>query len=327
MILQASADTLSTELAANRHPGITSFHLVRGSTSLAAYTDPGLRSKPPDLRSATKSITALLAGIAIARGHVPSVKSRVAALLPEHRKALESDPRKAAMTVEDLLTMRSGLDCDDWSPGSPGHEDTMYERRDWLAFWAALPSRDAPGTHFSYCTGNVIALGAIIASAAGMPLDRFAREHLFEPLGIRGERWDTWLGGRQVDSGGHLRLQPGHFARIGELVLAQGRWQGRQVVPAGWILRATTAHTEIPGRKQRYGYLWWVDETSLANLPKTRLLMAWGNGGNYLVVMPELRAVAAFTGTRFNQPNALEPLVWLRDRILPGFQATPPAQQ
>ncbi|MBL8517007.1 MAG: serine hydrolase [Betaproteobacteria bacterium] len=321
-----AANQLVNEIRDGQHRGITAFHLSIAGESLAAYAAPALRGKPPDLRSATKSITAILTGIALERGHIPSLKSRVADLLPEYKAAMLADPRKAAMTVEDLLTMKSGLDCDDWTPGSPGHEDTMYEKRDWLAFWAAVPSREAPGARFSYCTGNVIALGAIIARGSGVALDAFAESALFAPLGITGARWDTFNRGKGIDAGGHLRLQPADFAKIGELVLNGGRWQDKQVVSANWISAMTTAHADIPGRKQRYGYLWWIDATSQPSLPSTRLLMAWGNGGNFLIVMPELKAVAAFTGTRFNQPDALQPLFWLRDHLLPAFSATPPAR-
>lgn len=320
---ESAANELAEELRAQKHPGITSFHLTRGGRSLAAYSAIELGRAPPDLRSATKSITAILAGIALARGHIPSLKARVAELLPEYRKALETDPRKSAMSVEDLLTMRSGLDCDDWTPGSPGHEDTMYEKRDWLAFWSAVPVRDVPGTRFSYCTGNVIALGAIIARGSGVPLDAYAESHLFAPLGITGARWDSFNRGQGIDAGGHLRMQPADLVRIGELVLNGGTWQGKQIVSANWISAMTTAHADIRERKQRYGYLWWIDETSQPNLPRTRLLMAWGNGGNFLIVMPELKTIAAFTGMRFNQPDALQPLLWLRDRLLPAFTATP----
>jgi CubicO group peptidase (beta-lactamase class C family) len=314
-----AAKRLAAEIERGDHPGVLSFHLIRNAQPLAQAGDA---AAAPDLRSATKSITALLVGIALERGHIPSLQTRVSELLPAYRDALQSDPRKAAITVEDLLTMRSGLDCDDWQPGSPGHEDTMYERRDWLAFWAAVPARERPGERFAYCTGNVIALGAIVVRGAGMPLDRFAAQHLFEPLGIEGAKWESWNRGKEIDSGGHLRLKPRDFARIGELVLAGGQWQGKRVVSKEWVSRMTAAQTDIPGRKQRYGYLWWIDETSLPGLPKTRILMAMGNGGNLLIVMPELSAVAAFTGKRFNRPDALEPLVWLRDRILPGMPAS-----
>jgi CubicO group peptidase (beta-lactamase class C family) len=276
-----------------------------------------------DIRSATKSITALLVGIAIDQGLIPSVDSAVVELLPEYAAQLSADPRKARMRVVDLLTMRSGLDCDDWNRDSPGHEDRMYRQRDWLAFWASTPMRDEPGERFSYCTGNVVALGRILANVSGRPASELARTHLFAPLGITEARWETWNRGRDVDTGGHLHLHPRSLARIGRLLLDGGKVDGRVVVSERWLATMTAEHSEVPGRQQRYGYLWWIHRTSGPDLPATRLWMAWGNGGNYLIVMPELEAVVAFAGRRYNRPDATEPLDWFGLRILPALGEAP----
>lgn len=318
---RAAAATLAGELERGEHAGMAGFAMSVAGVGLPGHAPTG----SSDLRSATKSITALLVGIAIDRGEIPSVDARVIDLLPEYARELGSDPRKAEMTIHHLLTMQSGLDCDDWDKRSPGHEDKMYRRRDWLEFWARQEMRDAPGTRFSYCTGNAVALGRILAHATGMQVDRYAEAVLFAPLGIAGAKWETWNRGADVDTGGHLRLAPQGLLRLGELLIRSGRRgegpDSGQIVSAEWIARMTTAHTAIPGRQESYGYLWWLNETSSPGLPKTRLQMAWGNGGNYLIVMPELRAVVVFTGTRFNRPEALEPLFWLRDRLLPALAA------
>lgn len=315
------AQVLAQELAAGEHTGITGFVYADADTVHARHVAAKLEGAPPDLRSATKSITALLVGIAIDRGHLPSVDARAADYLPEHADAFARDPAKAAITIEDLLTMRSGLDCDDWDPESPGHEDTMYRRRDWVAFWISRDSVAEPGSRFRYCTGNVIALGRILAQATGRPLDAFAREVLFEPLGISDARWERWNRDREIDSGGHLHLAPDDLLRIGRLVLARGEWNGTRLVSEAWIDAMTQEQTTIPDRPQRYGYLWWLDHTRLPQLPRTRLQMAWGNGGTFLIVLPELGRVAVFTGERYNRPDALEPMFWLRDRLLPDVVA------
>jgi CubicO group peptidase (beta-lactamase class C family) len=212
--------------------------------------------------------------------------------------------------------MRSGLDCDDWNPKSPGFEDAMYETRDWLAFWAKVPLVARPGERFAYCTGNAIALGRILAVASGLPVDSYAETHLFAPLGIASARWERWNRDREIDSGGHLRLAPRDLLTLGRLVLGRGELAGRRVVSANWIDAMTTVASAVPDRPQSYGYLWWLDRTKDPKLPATRLQFAWGNGGNFLIVLPELEAVAVFTGTRFNSPAALEPMFWLRDRLL-----------
>jgi CubicO group peptidase (beta-lactamase class C family) len=317
-LIDAPAQALAREISSGAHSGVLGFALSVDGRSVASSAEPGTERRA-DIRSATKSITALLVGIALERKELPGLDAKIADLLPRHQKELAADPRKAAMTLADLLTMRSGLDCDDWDAKSPGHEDKMYETRDWVAFWASRPMRDRPGERFSYCTGNVIAIGQILAQATGQGVDVYAQKNLFDPLGLPKVEWQRWDRGREVDSGGHVRLTAEALLRVGEMVLAQGRVGERQVVPASWIEAMTTPRTAIPGRKQTYGYLWWLDETSSPGLPKTRLWFAQGNGGNFLIVLPEVRAVVAFTGTRFNRPEAMEPMFWLRDRLMPGL--------
>lgn len=318
------ADVAAAELAAQikggEHQGIVAMRIAHRGVDIDADA-PG-KQPTQDIRSATKSITALLVGIAIDRGLIPSVETAVADLLPEYADRLRKDPAKARMRVEDLLTMRSGVDCDDWDLASPGHEDRMYRKRDWLAFWSSQPMRDDPGQRFSYCTGNVIALGRIIETASGQSLAAFSDDVLFSPLGIRDAQWAHWLGGKRIDSGGHLRMSADGQARIGQLVLEGGIADGRQIVSRRWLDAMTTERLQIPGQAQRYGYLWWLDATTSAHHPRERLWMAWGNGGNYLIVLPEHGAVVVFQGQRFNQPSAMEPLLWLRDRIMPMLRAS-----
>ncbi len=324
--IAADPADLAHEIGRGAHRGIEAVLVEHDGTRLVEAHAPGDQGSARDLRSVTKSVTALVVGIAIDRGLIRSVETPVADLLPEIAPVLRADPLKARMTVADLLTMRSGLDCDDWDPASPGHEDRMYRRRDWLAFWAATTMRDAPGARFSYCTGNAIALGRIVEVASGRPFDDFAQELLFSPLGIPDARWAKWKRGTRTDTGGHLALSPDALARIGRLLLENGRIGERRLLSEAWIRAMTTEWVSVPGLQQRYGYLWWLDATRAPEQPRVRLWMAWGNGGNFLIALPDLDAVAVFTGTRYNAQNALEPLLWLRDRVMPALRAmqTPP---
>lgn len=318
------ARQIAAEVESGQHPGFESFIMQVDGQIVGRAVDETLARRAPDLRSATKSITALLIGIAIDRGAIPSVQTKVVDLLPTRRQTFEADPRKAAMTLEDLLTMRSGLDCNDWDPKSPGQEDKMYRERDWVAFWSELKMRADPGKEFAYCTGNVVAVGEILAAAASMSADAFALKYLFVPIEARRAEWRYYDGKRGVDTGGHLRLDPDDLLKIGELVLARGMYRQTRIVSAAWIDAMTQERTDIPGIGQRYGYLWWLDHTKDPKLPQTRLLWAQGNGGSFLIVMPELKSVIAVTGTRFNKPDMLEPMFWLRDRLLPAMKQ--PAQ-
>lgn len=315
----AALRALAAEVAAGEHDGIHGFVLQRDGHEPLVGLDGSLAPGGGDIRSATKSVTALLVGIAITRGHLEGVDQAAVELLPELAREARRDPRKAAITLEDLLTMRSGLDCDDWNPDSPGHEDTMYRRRDWVRFWARVPMREDPGTRFSYCTGNVVALGRILETATGMEVPDFAQRFLFGPLGITEARWDRYNRDRDTDTGGHLRIHPLDLAKIGQLVMRRGRWQDEALVPEDWIDRMTTVHAAIPAHSQQYGYLWWLDRTKNPALRHARLQMAWGNGGNFMIVLPELDTVIVFAGSRYNRPDGLEPLKWLGERILPAL--------
>ena len=317
----APAQQLAAEIEAGKHKGFQSFIMrVDDEIVARAVTETYRSNRPPDLRSATKSITALLIGIAIDQGKIPSVREKVSAFLPAHEAVLVQDAKKAQITIEDLLTMRSGLDCNDWDPRSPGQEDKMYKQLDWVASWAALPMRTDPGKEFAYCTGNVIALGQILAVATDMTVDAFAIRYLFAPLGFDRAEWNYWDNKRGVDTGGHLRIVPDDLLKIGELMLDRGSYRGVRVVSEAWIDAMTREHTTISGMRQRYGYLWWLDSTQDQQLPETRLWWAQGNGGTFLIVMPELKSAIAITGTRFNRSDSLEPMFWLRDRILPAMK-------
>jgi CubicO group peptidase (beta-lactamase class C family) len=323
----APAQQIAAEIQAGKHEGFESFIMRVDDEIVARAVVGSYRSnRPPDLRSATKSITALLIGIAIDQGKIPSVREKVSALLPAAEETFLKDPRKAQITVEDLLTMRSGLDCNDWDARSPGQEDKMYKEQDWVAFWAALPMRTDPGKEFSYCTGNVIALGQILAGATGISADAFAIRYLFAPLGFDRAEWSYWDNKRGVDTGGHIRLLPDDLLKIGELMLARGTYNGARIVSEAWIDAMTQERTTIKGMGQRYGYLWWLDHTKDPTLPSTKLWWAQGNGGTFLIVMPELRSVIAIIGTRYNRSDSLEPMFWLRDRLLPAMKAGTPSQ-
>jgi CubicO group peptidase (beta-lactamase class C family) len=154
-----------------------------------------------DTRSATKSITDALIGIAIGEKKLSGVDARVLQLLPEHaRKMQNPDPRKDKITIEDFLTMSSALECDDWNDASRGNEERMYLVEDWAQFILDLPVRgrmhlgeqiDPPpyGRYFSYCTGGAFTLSEVLQKVTGERTDRYAQEKLFAPLGITDAQW------------------------------------------------------------------------------------------------------------------------------------------
>lgn len=301
---------LANEIRAGLYPGLAAMQLsVAGQPLLTAYAPGYDHSSVFDIRSATKSITALLTGQILHKYQIP-VTATLGELLATHA----APSGHSQLTLENLLTMRSGLACNDWQQASIGHEDLMYQQTNWVAFWQQLPFSHQPGLQFSYCTGNVLGLGMVLQHRTGADLADWASAQLFEPLQIHSARWQRTAEGR-IDSGGHLQLTLTDLHKIGELVLAQGRWQQHQLVPADWIKAMLTPHSQPDDRAELYGYLWWSRELS-----GVQVYYAHGNGGNFIFVVPELALVASFTGTNFNQRRQFVPMKLLAERLIPQFR-------
>ena len=255
------------------------------------------RDNPHDLRSATKSITSLLTGIAIERGAVAGVD---APLMDYLARAYPDVRDKDEILLRHLLTMSSGLDCDDGDRRTRGQEDRMYRSKDWVEFFLTLEQLYVPGETTRYCTGGVVALGEAIARGAGQDFATFAEDALFSPLGIQNYHWARFDEGRKVDTGGHLLLTPQAMAKVGMLVLQQGQWDGWQVVPAEWIERSIQPHTQING--EPYGYLWWRNTLRYGG-EAVDVISARGNGGQAIFVVPEYDLVAVFTAGYYNSDD------------------------
>lgn len=258
------------------------------------------RDNPHDLRSATKSITSLLTGIAIERGAVAGVE---APLMDYLARAYPEVQDKDDIMLRHLLTMSSGLDCDDGDQRTRGQEDRMYRSKDWVEYFLSLSRPYAPGDTTRYCTGGVVALGEAIAQGAGQDFALFAEDALFSPLGIQNYRWARFDEGRKVDTGGHLLLTPQAMAKVGILVLNEGRWGTEQVVPAEWVKRSVQPQSRIHG--EPYGYLWWRNILRYGGAAgkAVDVISARGNGGQVIFVVPEYDLVAVFTAGYYNSDD------------------------
>jgi CubicO group peptidase (beta-lactamase class C family) len=309
---------LASDLPPPAEHGLRSALVMRrGRLVFEQYWNGYDQAAQQDLRSATKSITSLLVGIAIDQQLIRGVSEPLRSfLVPVYPAALPSLERN--ITLEHLLTMRSGLACNDRDEGSPGQEDKMYRERDWVRFFLDLPSLGPPGEAAFYCTGGAVTLGRVIAEAGRRPVPVFAEEYLFAPLGIQGARWATFDDRRQTDTGGHLALRPRDMMRIGQLVLQRGRWGDRQLVSREWIDQSTSEHTQLDGGKP-YGYLWWRTRFPHRG-SQVSAVFAGGNGGQYIFVIPELELVAVFTGGNYNSKKAQRPFRLLERYILPAVR-------
>jgi CubicO group peptidase (beta-lactamase class C family) len=269
---------------------------------------------PQNTRSATKTITGLLVGIAIQRGHIKDVRTPVSAFLKMGNTISHPDPRKDEITVEDLLTMSSCLECDDSNSFSTGNEERMYLSEHWTDFALNLPVRGYPpwvtrpedspyGRTFSYCTAGVVLLGAVLREAIGRNVEDFAADHLFGPLGIETVQWARTSDGVPMTGGG-LQMKALDLATLGGLSLSGGRHEGRQIVPERWMIDSVRAHVEVD-EQTSYGQLWWIKSLPGPAGPVSSHYMA-GAGGNRVAVFPELGIVAVVTSANFGKPDAHE---------------------
>ena len=232
------------------------------------------------IASATKSVTALLVGMLIGDGAIGSVDDPVSRYIPEWQAGADS-----SVTLRQLLTMTAGL-------GQLRPFESMLAAPDATSFVLGLPLAGSPGQHWSYSNEGVQLLSPLLERAAGMPLAAYARERLLGPIGARWSRFDVDEYGNTLTPGG-MEVTLRDFARIGQLVANEGRWNGEPVVPASWIEALGTPTPQNPG----YGLLWWLDAESDA-------LAAVGDGDRVLLVLPEddlvavrLQRIATIPGT------------------------------
>jgi CubicO group peptidase (beta-lactamase class C family) len=261
-------------------------------------------------QSVTKSVTSLVAGIAIGRGDIRGVDQPLVELLSRYAPIANLDDRKRAITVRDVLTMRTGLDWNEDSyPGSP-LERLNTLQTDWLRFVVDWPMREQPGTRWQYNSGGVIALGGAIGIAGGMNTADYARTHLLRPIGITGDKWYRGFPDALPHTGGGLLLSTRDLARVGYLVLRRGRWNTTQVVPESWITESTrplvTPAYRLGGRQSSYGYLWWLytltgstPDASTADL----VIAASGAQGQWLFIVPKHDLVVAINAGITSGPD------------------------
>ncbi len=244
-----------------------------------------------NIKSVTKTVASLALGIAIDRGLIRSVNEPIFSFFPELSNL--RSPEKERIQLVHALTMTMGLK---WVEAIPSNEDDNDEVRMHMAsdpcrYVLGLPATAAPGQEYFYNTGALTLVSAIVRKTTGRTLDEFAHETLFQPLGITSVEWVRVKG--DSDAGGGLRLRPRDMAKIGQLVLAGGRWNDSQIVSKAWIETSTAPKTEATGG-QFYGYLWFLGR-SLPNGREVHWAGALGRGGQSIRIVPELDLVVVVT--------------------------------
>lgn len=276
-----------------------------------------------DLRSATKSMVGLLYGIALSEGKVPAPGQLLMPQFPELRD-LAADPKRARIKIEHVLSMTWGMDWPEDIPytDSRNPELGMYLATDTYRFIFDRQVITEPGEKWNYSGGATAVAGHLIAEGTGKPLFKYAREKLFEPLGIKEVQWVGGTNG-EVSAASGLRMRPRDFAKIGQMVLNNGKWGGKQVVPADWLRQAHSPHAKVAsaaetgGDEIEYGYQWWlVNRTS-----KNPWVVARGNGGQTLFIDRSRDLVVAVMAGNYNSADAANvPMQVMRGIVLPALK-------
>jgi CubicO group peptidase (beta-lactamase class C family) len=302
----------SVDAEARKLPRLHSILVSRGGQIVfERYYNRSHRDRHANIKSAAKSVVSALVGIALDRGLIPNVQTPIAKYFPELTRA--TDPRKRDITVEHLLMMRSGLEGT-----SNRNYGAWVTSRNWVQHALARPMFAAPGEEMEYSTGNTHLLSAILTKATKKSTWQFANEALAKPLGFTLAQWTRDPQGIYF-GGNDMLMTPRQMLEFGELYLNRGRTSGpasagrpeasggRQVVPESWIDRSCDGRSRNrrpggrafgavlawdPLRDRQYGYGWWVHE-----IRDYDTCFAWGFGGQYIFVLPELDLVMVTTSS------------------------------
>ena len=280
------------------------------------YFEPYDGSQAHTIQSVTKSITSTLVGVAIQNGHIDNLNQSVVDFFPEYDNLSNLNNNKAKMNLHHALTMRTGQA---WTGESHLGALNSYTG-DKMKYVLDYKMETEPGKKWYYNSGIAILLGGLLENVTGINTEQFARESLFEPLGITGAYW-RW-GHRGIPhTGGGLFLKPADMARIGYLYLRNGRWDGKQILPDWWVSEATQRHVphaeSISGVPAGYGYMWWL-------LPSTTkgqkdIYMAYGHWGQFIFVIPGFDMVVVITNDRSaSYSEEIKPVSLLYEYVLPA---------
>jgi CubicO group peptidase (beta-lactamase class C family) len=254
---------------------------VDGRLAAEGYFHGATAARVANLKSASKSVISTLVGIAIDRRLIPGITQSIGAYFPEY---LKNQPEKSAIDLEDLLTMRTGLETT-----SNRNYGRWVASANWVRFALGQPFVDVPGGRMIYSTGNSHLLSAILTKATGTSTLAFARATLGTPLGIELGAWERdpqgiYLGGNE------MAMRPRDMLRFGELYLNNGRHAGRQIVSEAWVRESVVPRTTSRFSGREYGYGWWI-----RTLGGQQVFYAWGYGGQFVFVVPPLRTVIVAT--------------------------------
>lgn len=242
-------------------------------------------NRPFNIKSASKSIIGLLVGSAIEEGFIPSIEEPIVTYFPEYFEK-NPDPKKEQITVRNLLTMQAGL-----ASTSSSNYGAWVLSKNWIDYALDQDFVTEIDGRMVYSTGTSHLLSVIIARASGMSTKSFAEKYLFDPLGITIGGWERDPQGNYM-GGNNIALKPSDMLKIGQMLIDEGIYNGKQIIPIDWIIDSFKTYTYSNYNPYGYGYHWWNKRTG-----NYTTLFAWGHGGQYIMMIPELDAVVVMTSS------------------------------
>lgn len=269
------------------------------------------RNRHVNIKSASKSVLSLLIGIAIEQGYIESVEEPISTYFPEYFEQ-NPDPKKAAITIKDLLTMRSGLETTSFR-----NYGRWVLSDNWWQFALNQPLVEEPGGEMIYSTGTSHLLSVILTRASDMSTQAFANRYLFNAMNIRIGGWDRDPQGYYM-GGNNMAMTPADMLKTGRLLLDGGRFNGNQLISEEWIEESISVYTRSNFNPYDYGYMWWRKSVNQHDV-----IFAWGNGGQYIIILPELGTVLSITSNLNNSGSRQyqrEIFQFLGDVIIPFLE-------
>jgi CubicO group peptidase (beta-lactamase class C family) len=257
----------------------------RGELVVERYFNRRRADQPANVKSVSKSIVSALVGIAIEQGHIPSVREPIDTYFAEMLRA-GAEPPKRTIVVEDLLSMRSGLQST-----SGRNYGAWVTSPNWVRYVLSRPMETLPGSEMEYSTGNTHLLSAVLTKATKKSTWQYGQEVLAKPLGFSLARWPQDPQGIYF-GGNDMLLTPRQMVAFGELYLNRGRVNDRQVVPGSWVDQSLVPRSKSDFNDQMYGYGWWMREFA-----GEQAYFAWGFGGQYIFIVPRLQLVVVTTSS------------------------------
>lgn len=309
--LQQLIDSINAKKLINTHSVLIA---KENKLVFETYFDGFNINIPHDTRSASKSISSAIIGIAINDRIIGSVDQKLYDFIPQEYQYTKN-PLKSKITIKDLLTMSSGLDVND-----KAYEDYYQQSDNWLKTVLEAPLAKDPGSYTDYGSANPFLLGVSLNERLDTSLELFMEEKFFSPLGITNYVLNTDDTEEIPYFGGGMLLTPRDFLKFGQLYLNKGNWKGKQIIPESWVEESFKKYGRLQDYKDKneYGYLWWHD-TYIVNGKEIESIEARGAGGQFLSIIPELETVVVITAGNYRNRKGNQSREIFEAYILPSM--------